>query len=626
MRVAEIERRRSGAPWFLWVHYYDPHLPYDAAGRATRRPPPAVPTTARSRSWTRRSVGCSASVDRSRTVVVVTADHGESLGEHGEPDHGFFLYDSTLHVPLIVSGPLGRERIAPRVVTEQVRSIDIAPTIAALAGSRRSPSSRRREPRAAARRADAPGGARSRSRRAGIRGCTSGGASCDRRAWASGSTSRRRSRSSTICGPIASSARTSSTTARPSPAGWPRRSAGCVDVLAAKIAAPPAQPDAATVERLQALGYVGTFAPVTAASGAENPLDRIADYRAYRDSFQRALTLLGRKRPAKPRRSCSGSSRRTSARSKRICIWGTPTPRSRKTRCRARRVRRRRAAEPGAGDAAFRSGEGAVGPGRTSGGGRALPRRPASRSRAPSTATTRSASCTRKPASGRRRRPRSRRPSRSTPRDPRAQANLAGAAMRPGDLDVAAAQFERMIELDYQVAPAQFNLGVIAARSGRHGPRPRAATGWRWRRIRTFEPARDALAKLKQRLRPASAEQRARASEGSAPRPEGRARGPGWGLGPECGVIARVAGVPRSLVVRARPQPPVACSRSGARPRATCRRGVQPNQLNVAADHARHDALGPHRRLRRRRRARRRTSIGWRARACCSSRRSRRRR
>ena len=50
-----------------------------------------------------------ARVDRARTVVVVTSDHGEALGDHGEPDHGFFLYDATLHVPLIVSGPLGRE-------------------------------------------------------------------------------------------------------------------------------------------------------------------------------------------------------------------------------------------------------------------------------------------------------------------------------------------------------------------------------------------------------------------------------------------------------------------------------------------------------------------------------------
>src|SRR5262249_49166374 len=68
---------------------------------------------------------------RGETVVVVTGDHGESLGEHGESEHGILLYDSTLHVPLVVQG----SGIASGVrVSRQVRHVDLMPTIAALAG------------------------------------------------------------------------------------------------------------------------------------------------------------------------------------------------------------------------------------------------------------------------------------------------------------------------------------------------------------------------------------------------------------------------------------------------------------------------------------------------------------
>ena len=68
-----------------------------------------------------------------RTLVVVAADHGEGLGDHGEREHGIFLYDSVLRIPVIMRLP-GHER-AGTVVRQQVRAIDIAPTIAAIAGA-----------------------------------------------------------------------------------------------------------------------------------------------------------------------------------------------------------------------------------------------------------------------------------------------------------------------------------------------------------------------------------------------------------------------------------------------------------------------------------------------------------
>ena len=68
---------------------------------------------------------------RAATLVVVTSDHGESLGEHGEAEHGILLYDSTLHVPLVMRGP---GIPAGAVVRQQVRHVDLLPTIAELAG------------------------------------------------------------------------------------------------------------------------------------------------------------------------------------------------------------------------------------------------------------------------------------------------------------------------------------------------------------------------------------------------------------------------------------------------------------------------------------------------------------
>ena len=65
-----------------------------------------------------------------RTAIIVTADHGESLGDHGERGHGIFVYESALRVPLIVRWP----GIAPRRVPDLVQLIDLAPTILALEG------------------------------------------------------------------------------------------------------------------------------------------------------------------------------------------------------------------------------------------------------------------------------------------------------------------------------------------------------------------------------------------------------------------------------------------------------------------------------------------------------------
>ena len=65
------------------------------------------------------------------TLILVTSDHGESLGEHGEPTHGMTLYDAAMKVPLILSGPGVPEA---RSVGGVVRGVDVAPTLLSLAG------------------------------------------------------------------------------------------------------------------------------------------------------------------------------------------------------------------------------------------------------------------------------------------------------------------------------------------------------------------------------------------------------------------------------------------------------------------------------------------------------------
>lgn len=124
----------SEAPWFLWVHYYDPHSPYEPPGDYARafadRPYDGEIAFADSqlgvllRRLDERGL-------TGRTLVVVTADHGESLGEHGEATHGMFVYDSTLRVPWVLAGP---GVPAGGVATVVGRLVDVAPTVLDYAG------------------------------------------------------------------------------------------------------------------------------------------------------------------------------------------------------------------------------------------------------------------------------------------------------------------------------------------------------------------------------------------------------------------------------------------------------------------------------------------------------------
>jgi arylsulfatase A-like enzyme/Tfp pilus assembly protein PilF len=130
---------RQGGKWFTWVHVYDPHATYSPPPEWAARFPsdPYLGEV----SWTDAALGVlfeRLAAQSRPTLVVVTADHGESLGEHGELTHGLFAYESTLRVPLLIAEvqPAARvRRDGPVVIDTPVRHIDLLPTLLESAGA-----------------------------------------------------------------------------------------------------------------------------------------------------------------------------------------------------------------------------------------------------------------------------------------------------------------------------------------------------------------------------------------------------------------------------------------------------------------------------------------------------------
>jgi arylsulfatase A-like enzyme/Tfp pilus assembly protein PilF len=149
MSLGSVQRRADhvvefALPWlekvhnqrfFAWLHFYDAHTPYS--------PPEPYATRYRARPYDGEIAFADAQLGRvisflesrtllDRTVVVVVGDHGESLGEHQEAAHGFFLYESATRVPFVIRAPF--ERTRGRSVADLVRTVDIVPTTLALLG------------------------------------------------------------------------------------------------------------------------------------------------------------------------------------------------------------------------------------------------------------------------------------------------------------------------------------------------------------------------------------------------------------------------------------------------------------------------------------------------------------
>jgi arylsulfatase A-like enzyme/Flp pilus assembly protein TadD len=135
--AAAAAARSLRKPFFLFVHYFDPHAAYD--------PPSPFAERFRPDLYQGEIAYVDEQIGRLRreleglglledTVVVVTSDHGESLGEHGEPTHGVFLYQATLRIPLIIVAP--KRWTGGRRVATLASLIDVPPTLLDLTGLR----------------------------------------------------------------------------------------------------------------------------------------------------------------------------------------------------------------------------------------------------------------------------------------------------------------------------------------------------------------------------------------------------------------------------------------------------------------------------------------------------------
>jgi arylsulfatase A-like enzyme/Tfp pilus assembly protein PilF len=131
--IAWLKKRPAGGPFFIWVHLYDPHVPYDS------------PEPFRSRfsdpydgeiAYADAMLGQLFAVLQSEglydgSLIALMSDHGEALGEHGESMHGIFLYDETIHVPLLIKLPTasGGSATTPARIETRVGLVDVSPTI-----------------------------------------------------------------------------------------------------------------------------------------------------------------------------------------------------------------------------------------------------------------------------------------------------------------------------------------------------------------------------------------------------------------------------------------------------------------------------------------------------------------
>ncbi len=129
-------QERGDKPFFLWVHYYDPHQRYDPPHPYDQlfQDSPYDGEIAFMDSQIGNLFAALRKKDSWRdTTVVVTADHGEGLGQHGETTHAVLTYDATLHVPLMIKASADRG-VEPRVASQRVSHVDILPTVLELLG------------------------------------------------------------------------------------------------------------------------------------------------------------------------------------------------------------------------------------------------------------------------------------------------------------------------------------------------------------------------------------------------------------------------------------------------------------------------------------------------------------
>jgi arylsulfatase A-like enzyme/Flp pilus assembly protein TadD len=296
--VAWLEKTHAASPSgriFLWLHLYDPHDPYEPpepyASRFAGRPYDGEVAFADDLLG-RLDAALARLALRGETALVVTSDHGEGLGDHGETLHGFFVYQTTLRIPFFVRGP----GVVPGTrLSGTVGLVDTFPTALELLGI--SP----------------PGGLAGRSLASELRG---GPASSAKALYAeslvpflhfgwSDLRVLREGRWKFIAAPHAElydltsdpGEQTNLVTSQASRAEALRAALGQVldaERVAAARAGPgaPAAASPELIEKLGALGYVGGTAPAQTQTPGADPKDKIEDFRIANDLIRTGLELL----------------------------------------------------------------------------------------------------------------------------------------------------------------------------------------------------------------------------------------------------------------------------------------------------------------------------------------------
>ena len=274
--------------WFCWVHLFDPHAPY--------APPEPFLNRYKADPYSGEAAYVDAELGRlfgmlrtsgllKRTIVVLTADHGESLGEHGEMTHSYFAYNSTIHVPLVMAGP----GIGPVRVGANVSHSDIFPTLCELAGI------------------PAPGGLQGRS----LAGLMKGGKRAERpiyfeslepylnkgcaplRGFIEGQVKYMDSPVPEVYDLAADFGEKTNLAGQRDLAPFKNRLADLVGSLASPLSGATArQADSRTLEKLRSLGYAAT--PVAKVKAAYGPEDDIKNFLPFQQRLEQAILMSDR--------------------------------------------------------------------------------------------------------------------------------------------------------------------------------------------------------------------------------------------------------------------------------------------------------------------------------------------
>ena len=125
----------SDKPFLLWLHLYDAHQPYRTPPNVHQQNPYDAAIEFEDQQLSRFLDALKSKSPTAKTLIILLSDHGEGLGQHGEIEHGVFLYDSTVRIAWIMTGPGIPSGVR---IQQQARAIDVLPTLLELLGEKSS--------------------------------------------------------------------------------------------------------------------------------------------------------------------------------------------------------------------------------------------------------------------------------------------------------------------------------------------------------------------------------------------------------------------------------------------------------------------------------------------------------